>query len=49
MDEAINMMKKMPFVPDFAVWSTIIGACQKWGNVEIGSKAFEEVRKLEGL
>ena len=48
-DEAINMMKKMPFVSDFAMWSTIIEACQKWGNVEIVTKAFEEVRKLEGF
>eukprot|EP00246_Nothoceros_aenigmaticus_P009138 TRINITY_DN2446_c0_g3_i1.p1 TRINITY_DN2446_c0_g3~~TRINITY_DN2446_c0_g3_i1.p1 ORF type:complete len:132 (-),score=25.10 TRINITY_DN2446_c0_g3_i1:345-740(-) len=41
LDEALQMVKTMPFPPDVAVWPALLGACQKWKNIEIGQQAFE--------
>eukprot|EP00250_Pteridium_aquilinum_P012873 c20998_g1_i1 orf=1-420(+) len=30
LSEAVGMLDNMPFQPDYVVWSTMLGACQKW-------------------
>ena len=45
-DNAMAMTNKMPFSPDLAVWHIILGACQKWGNLEVGTLAFEYAVQL---
>ena len=47
LEKAITMVKKMPSSPDLVVWHTILGACQKCGNVKFGERAFEEAMQLD--
>ena len=37
----------MPFYADLTVWLTLLGACKKWGNVNLGVSAFEKAVKLD--
>ena len=39
--EAMTVMKKMHFEADVATWSTMLSACQQWGDVELGREVFE--------
>lgn len=41
LDEAVVMVDKTPFEHDFVVWCTMLGACQVWGNTELGRWAFD--------
>ena len=45
-NEAVLMIQKMPHQPNLASWCSILGACCKWGNVELGRHAFECASKL---
>ncbi|KAI5071883.1 hypothetical protein GOP47_0014134 [Adiantum capillus-veneris] len=41
LDNAVGIVKKMQIHPDvLVVWRIILGACQKWGNMELGKEAF---------
>ena len=44
LDEAVLMMDLMP---DAVAWSTVLGACQKWGNMELGMLAFDGVLRSD--
>ena len=46
-DKTLIMIKEMPYQADLAVWRIILGACQKWGNVELGRWAFENAMHLD--
>ena len=35
-NEAVRIIGTMPFHPNLVMWHTILGACQKLGNVELG-------------
>ena len=41
LDEAQSVLKKLPFYPDSAVWHSILSACWKSGNMELGKITFE--------
>ncbi|KAI5074984.1 hypothetical protein GOP47_0010945 [Adiantum capillus-veneris] len=41
LNEAMSLVKKMPFSPDFSTWHTVLDACKDWGNMELGMQAFE--------
>lgn len=45
-DKAMAIVKNMPFQPDTAIWRTVLDACRKWSNVELGRYAFECAVKL---
>lgn len=47
LQDAVSMTKSMPFPPDSAIWQTILAACQKWRNAEIGRQAFECAVRLD--
>jgi pentatricopeptide repeat protein len=47
LDEAIAVIKKMPFHPGAVVWQSLLGACRKWGHVEFGKLAFENAVSLD--
>ncbi|KAI5075852.1 hypothetical protein GOP47_0009928 [Adiantum capillus-veneris] len=49
LDEAVVAVKKMPLEPDFVVWSAILSACRKWGDVELGRQSFNSAVKLEEM
>ena len=45
--DAVGMIEKMPFQPGIIAWHIVLGACRKWGNVELGRYSFEEALKLD--
>ena len=47
LDTAILMIKEAPFHPDKGIWLTVLGACRKWGNTELGTQAFGELELLD--
>ncbi|KAH7430189.1 hypothetical protein KP509_09G087400 [Ceratopteris richardii] len=36
----------MPFHPTLVAWLTILAACRKWGNIDCGKHAFEQIISL---
>jgi hypothetical protein len=42
----MEMMEKAPFHPNVIMWLAVLGACRKWGDVELGKHAFEQVMFL---
>lgn len=47
LEEALNLMKDMPFEPDAASWGALLGASRIYGNTELAEKAAEMVFKME--
>jgi pentatricopeptide repeat protein len=47
LNEAMATIKKMPFHPGIIVWHTVLAACHKWGNVEIGRQAFTHTIRID--
>lgn len=47
LQEAITVLDKMPFEPDLVTWSTLLGACRNWGDVDLGRQSFEWVTRLD--
>ncbi|MCO5601299.1 hypothetical protein L7F22_055418 [Adiantum nelumboides] len=41
--EAVSMLESMSCQPDVALWNSLLAACWKWHNVEIGRRVFEKV------
>ncbi|KAI5062635.1 hypothetical protein GOP47_0023174 [Adiantum capillus-veneris] len=41
LDKATELVKKLPFCPDYVLWLSMLGACGKLGNRELGRHAFE--------
>ena len=47
LDHALMAIEdKFPFHPDNVTWSTVLSACRKWGNVDLGKHAFQHVLQL---
>ncbi|XP_057828703.2 pentatricopeptide repeat-containing protein At2g27610 [Cryptomeria japonica] len=47
LNEAANVVKRMPFEPSALVWRTLLGACRIHGNLELGKHAAECILALE--
>jgi pentatricopeptide repeat protein len=47
MEEAVELIKGLPIVPDANVWGALLGACRIYGNVELGCWAAEHLFKLK--
>jgi pentatricopeptide repeat protein len=46
-DEVVEAIARMPMMLDYLpMWSSLLGSCQKWGNVELGELAFENCFRL---
>lgn len=43
----LEVLNKMPLEPNSDTWHTLLGACSKWGNVELGRLAFAYAVKLD--
>jgi pentatricopeptide repeat protein len=41
LNEAENLINNLPHVPDTRMWGILLGACQRYGNIEIGKRAAE--------
>ncbi|KAI5072875.1 hypothetical protein GOP47_0012981 [Adiantum capillus-veneris] len=46
-DEALLTLSIIPFEVDFVVWSTVMGACKKYGDLLLGRRAFSHAMRLE--
>eukprot|EP00250_Pteridium_aquilinum_P002431 c12646_g1_i1 orf=3-239(+) len=46
-DKAVAMIWRMPMHPDIMSWQKVLGACRKWGDVELGRHAFEHAVRLD--
>ena len=46
-ENAVAVVEKMPTSDYLPVWTSLLGACQKWGNVELGRLAFEHAIRLD--
>ena len=44
--EAVMIASMMPVQPGTLMWHSILGACQKWYNMELGKLAFEHAQQL---
>eukprot|EP01018_Ginkgo_biloba_P003195 Gb_11222 [translate_table: standard] len=47
LDKAHDLINKMPFEPDAAVWGALLGACRVQVNLELAKIAAEQLFKLE--
>ncbi|XP_062172981.1 pentatricopeptide repeat-containing protein At1g18485-like isoform X2 [Alnus glutinosa] len=47
MEEAVDLIKGLPIVPDANVWGALLGACRIYGKVELGCWAAEHLFKLK--
>lgn len=47
LQEAYNLIERMPFKPDSVIWGTLLGACSFYANVELAEKAAESLFELE--
>eukprot|EP00250_Pteridium_aquilinum_P017043 c23424_g2_i3 orf=526-1809(+) len=47
LNEAVGLVEDMQFQVDNVVWNSMLGACQKWGNLELGIGAFDHAATLE--
>ncbi|KAK7397023.1 hypothetical protein VNO78_18187 [Psophocarpus tetragonolobus] len=46
-DEAVKLIKNLPFEPDLVLWGALLAACGLHSNLELGEYAAERIRKLE--
>ncbi|XP_024519137.1 pentatricopeptide repeat-containing protein At4g39530-like [Selaginella moellendorffii] len=46
-DKAVEVVESMPVKATAVTWMTVLGACQKWKNSEIGKRAFDAVVRLD--
>ena len=44
LEEAEAMIKKMPIIPNFIIWHTLLGASKHWGTLDFGKQAFQNAR-----
>lgn len=47
LNEAKKFIESMPMKPDSSIWGALLGACGKYGNVEMGSEVAERLFELE--
>lgn len=47
LDEAYNFIKGMPLEPDASIWGTLLEACQRHCNIELGALVADRVFELE--
>jgi pentatricopeptide repeat protein len=47
LNEAYELIKKIPIEPDAVVWRALLGGCVVWSNVAVGEVAAERLIELE--
>ncbi|KAI5079168.1 hypothetical protein GOP47_0006839 [Adiantum capillus-veneris] len=46
-DKAMSVIQRMPSSNFVAVWYAVMGACRKWGNVNVGRWAFDHAVQID--
>ena len=49
LDKAMETIEKMRFHGDLVMWLTLLGACKKWSNLQIGEEAFGNALQLDAI
>ena len=44
---ALVFIGNMPFHPGAVLWHSLLGACQKWGNVNLGKEVFKYAMEID--
>eukprot|EP01018_Ginkgo_biloba_P012913 Gb_21937 [translate_table: standard] len=47
LDEALDIINKMPMEPGVSVWSCLLGACRMHNNIELGEHVAEQLFELD--
>ena len=47
LEKATTLMRRLQCSPDLVICRTILGACKKWGHLELGKKVFERAVQLD--
>ncbi|KAJ9702460.1 hypothetical protein PVL29_004277 [Vitis rotundifolia] len=47
LDQALELIKKMPMKPDSAIWGSLLSSCRSHGNLEIAAIAMGHLLELE--
>ncbi|XP_052198943.1 pentatricopeptide repeat-containing protein At1g77170, mitochondrial [Diospyros lotus] len=47
LEEAIEMVEDMPMEPNVIIWGSLMGACEKYGNIKIGEWVCKHLEELE--
>ncbi|KAH7427119.1 hypothetical protein KP509_10G031200 [Ceratopteris richardii] len=47
LDNAISIIREMPFCPNIVVWRSMLGSCQKWGGATFAKGAFDHAVNLD--
>ncbi|KAI5071803.1 hypothetical protein GOP47_0014054 [Adiantum capillus-veneris] len=47
LDKAASLIQQMPSCDTDAIWFSLLGACQKWGDVKVGRWAFERAIQVD--
>ncbi|KAL4027475.1 hypothetical protein IC575_010641 [Cucumis melo] len=46
-EEAAELIQRLPIAPDANIWGALLGACRIYGNVELGCRAAEHLFELK--
>ena len=49
LDKVISIIKQMPYIANMSIWHSVLGACQKWGNVKVARLAFEHALQIDEM
>ncbi|KAG9451979.1 hypothetical protein H6P81_004883 [Aristolochia fimbriata] len=47
LDEAVELIKTMPFEPNVVIWGSLLGACRVHNNVELGEFAAKKLLRVD--
>ncbi|KOM44415.1 hypothetical protein LR48_Vigan05g202000 [Vigna angularis] len=47
LSKARDLMQKMPYDPNYVIWSSFLSSCKIYGNVELGREAADQLIKME--
>jgi pentatricopeptide repeat protein len=47
LEEAVELIEKMPLVPTASVWGALLGACRLHGNIELAEQASSRLLELD--
>lgn len=47
LERAVAVVMRVPFHPTAVMWKSLLGACQRWGPVELAREAFKNAMLLD--
>jgi pentatricopeptide repeat protein len=47
LEDALKLLKQMPFEPNESAVNTVLGACQKWKDLEAAQEVFDYAIRLD--